>query len=98
MKRFYVIMILGMIMIVLLYGKNQVKTLHFDSMDEVLVYPGIYKEGPDGLIYVADFKDYYIKVFSPDGEFLRKFGGRGEGPGQIKRLGSFGFSPETGAE
>ena len=87
-------MILGIIMIVLLYGKNQVKTLHFDSMDEVLVYPGIYKEGPDGLIYVADFKDYYIKVFSPDGEFLRKFGGRGEGPGQIKRLGSFGFSPD----
>jgi hypothetical protein len=94
MKRLYVLMIIGMIMIISIYGKNHIKTLHSDSIDELLVYPEIYKEGPDGLIYVADFKDYYIKVYSSEGKYLRKFGGRGEGPGQIKRMGSFGFSTD----
>ena len=59
-----------------------------------LVYPSQAEEGPDGNIYVYDMVDAYIKVYSPTGKFLRKFGGEGQGPGEIKRAEGvrFGFT------
>ncbi|NIM16885.1 MAG: 6-bladed beta-propeller [Candidatus Aminicenantes bacterium] len=78
----------------IIQGKSPVIKLSSDSKEDMLVSPGIGMEGPGGLIYVADYYDNYVKVFSPDGKFVRKFGGIGEGPGQIKRLGSFNFTPD----
>lgn len=49
-------------------------------------------EGPDGNIYVMDAKDAFIKVYSGEGMYLRRMGGRGQGPGEMMRLGSFGFA------
>ena len=61
-----------------------------------LVSPTQAEEGPDGNIYVYDAVDAFFKVYSPDGEFLRKFGGEGQGPGEIQRAGGvrFGFMPD----
>lgn len=56
-----------------------------------LVYPRQVKEGPDGRIYVYDRMDAYIKVYSPAGAFTHKMGGKGEGPGEIKRIDGVGF-------
>jgi len=53
--------------------------------DAQLIFPRQVMEGPDGNIYIYDSHSFYIKVFSPDGGFLRKMGGKGEGPGEIKR-------------
>jgi len=50
------------------------------------------EEGPESNIYIYDGKDLFIKVYSPDGEFLFRMGGRGEGPGEFKRDGRFGFT------
>ncbi len=60
-----------------------------------LVFPRQAAEGPDGNIYVYDAVDAFIKVYSPEGKFLRKFGGEGQGPGEIQRAGGvwFGFMP-----
>jgi hypothetical protein len=60
-----------------------------------LVFPTQAEEGPDGDIYVYDAVDAFIKVYSPEGKFLRKFGGEGQGPGEIQRAGGvrFGFLP-----
>lgn len=60
-----------------------------------LIYPSQAEEGPDGNIYVYDAMDAFFKVYSPEGKFLRKFGGEGQGPGEIQRAGgvSFGFTP-----
>ncbi|UCE41245.1 MAG: hypothetical protein JSV17_17740 [Candidatus Aminicenantes bacterium] len=60
-----------------------------------LVYPSQAEEGPDGNIYVYDTMDAFFKVYSPEGNFLRKFGGEGQGPGEIQRTGGvrFGFMP-----
>ncbi|MDH5743578.1 MAG: hypothetical protein OEZ52_08535 [Candidatus Aminicenantes bacterium] len=60
-----------------------------------LVFPSQAAEGPDGNIYVYDAMDAFIKVYSPEGKFLRKFGGEGQGPGEIQRAGGawFGFTP-----
>lgn len=59
-----------------------------------LVYPGHVQEGPDGNIYAYDAVDAFIKVYSPRGEFLRRMGGEGQGPGEIARRDgvSFGFT------
>jgi len=60
---------------------------------EMEVYePGQVEEGPGGDIYVYDWKDWHIKVYAAEGKFLRAIGKRGEGPGEIKRMGSFGFT------
>ena len=61
-----------------------------------LVYPSQAEEGPDGNIYVYDMVDAYIKVYSPEGKYLRRIGGEGQGPGEIKRAEGvrFGFTPE----
>ena len=36
-----------------------------------------------GNIYILDWGDVDIKVFAPDGRFLRKFGKEGQGPGEF---------------
>jgi hypothetical protein len=61
-----------------------------------LIYPSQAEEGPDGNIYVYDAVDAFFKVYSPDGKFLYKFGGEGQGPGEIQRAGGvrFGFMPD----
>jgi len=67
-----------------------------DNGEAQLIYPRQVYEGPDGNIYALDRKDGFIKVYSPTGKFLRKFGGQGEGPGKLKRieLASFGFTTD----
>ncbi len=64
--------------------------------DGFLAYPRHVQEGPDGNIYVFDWSDYYIKVYSPQGKYLRRIGGRGQGPGEVQRIdgADFGFTPD----
>ena len=38
----------------------------------------------NGHIYVLDSRAAQVKVFSPDGEYLRSIGGRGQGPGEMQ--------------
>ncbi len=61
-----------------------------------LLMPSRIEEGPDSNIYIYDQMDSQIKVFSPDGKYLRKIGGKGQGPGEIQRADglSFGFTPD----
>ena len=71
---------------------NEMITLTSKDEYGVLIYPTQIEEGPDGNIYVSDAKDYYIKIYSLTGKYLRRIGGKGEGPGMMKRMGRFGFS------
>ncbi|MFB0566548.1 MAG: hypothetical protein ACETWK_12850 [Candidatus Aminicenantaceae bacterium] len=63
--------------------------------DGELIFPRQVEEGPDGNIYVYDQSDAYIKVYSPEGKYLRRIGGSGQGPGEIQRASgvSLGFTP-----
>jgi len=54
---------------------------------EELQNPVDVKVGPDGNIYVADYFADAILIFTPDGEYISKFGESGNGPGQF---GAFG--------
>ena len=68
-----------------------------DDATSILYLPRQVEEGPDGNLYVLDWGDSYIKVFSPAGEFLRSIGGPGEGPGEFQRIDVFD-SEEFGTE
>ena len=78
-----------------IYAEEAVKIGTLGTEGE-LIYPRQIKEGPDGNIYVYDSMDAFIKVYSPEGKFLRKMGGEGQGPGEIQRNDgvSFGFTPD----
>jgi len=71
-------------------------TLGAPGKEGELIYPREIRVGPDGNIYVYDEVDAFIKVYSPQGQYLRKMGGEGQGPGEIQRRDgvSFGFMPE----
>ena len=60
--------------------------------DGEILSPSEVKEGPDGNIYVYDQKFAFIKVFSPQGNFIRKMGGKGQGPGEIQRADGVSFN------
>jgi hypothetical protein len=45
-------------------------------------------------IYVSDYQDQAIKVFDPNGKFIRSIGRKGEGPGEFSYLGSQTFLPD----
>ncbi|UCC39765.1 MAG: hypothetical protein JSV96_18640 [Candidatus Aminicenantes bacterium] len=59
--------------------------------DGFLAIPRHVQEGPDGNIYVFDWGDFFIKVYSPGGKYLRRMGGRGQGPGEVQRADGAGF-------
>jgi len=61
-----------------------------------LIYPRKAKTGPEGDIYVYDQADAFIKIYSSRGEYLRRIGGKGQGPGEIQRAEgvSFGFTTD----
>lgn len=45
--------------------------------------------GVDGNIYVTDPGSHRIIIYAADGQYLREFGGQGEGPGEFPNLISF---------
>lgn len=50
--------------------------------------------GPDGRVYVADTQAHEVRVFSPDGVFLFRFGRDGEGPGEFRNISGLTLAPE----
>jgi hypothetical protein len=49
--------------------------------------------GDDGLIYVVDRKAVQVKVFGPNGKFLRSIGKQGQGPGEVGGIRDISFTP-----
>ena len=52
--------------------------------------------GEGGRIFVADGQAKEIRIFSPEGEFLDRFGRSGEGPGEFGNISGLGRAPEGG--
>ncbi|MDE2875857.1 MAG: 6-bladed beta-propeller [Gemmatimonadota bacterium] len=49
----------------------------------------------DGTIYVLDYQAAEVRVFGPDGEYLRTIARRGEGPGEIAEANGILLSGDT---
>lgn len=45
----------------------------------------------EGYVYVADRMTHELRVFDPAGRFVRRLGGEGGGPGEIRRLNGVGW-------
>ncbi len=63
-----------------------------DEQGHEIYAPVQVEEGPDGNIYIYDRRTAFISVFSPEGKFLRKMGGKGQGPGEIQRADGMHFN------
>lgn len=48
----------------------------------------------DGNIYVLDMQASEVRVFAPDGSFVRRFGRQGAGPGELDRASGMAFLPD----
>lgn len=64
---------------------KEVLSIGIEEGDEDYVFASIKDVEVDrsGNIYVCDFKDDCIKVYDQTGHFLKKFGSRGSGPGEL---------------
>ncbi len=54
------------------------------SEEGVLNRPQYLDVDSDGNIYIMDRGDIDIKVFTPEGRFIRTIGGKGQGPGEFE--------------
>ena len=51
-------------------------------------------EDPGGRLLVADVQSHEVRVFGPEGRFLFRFGGQGEGPGELTQPCCLAFGPD----
>lgn len=65
------------------------------SEGEVLNRPLYLDVDSDGNIYVMDWGDVDIKVFTPEGKFARTIGRKGQGPGEFETPASFKISKDN---
>jgi hypothetical protein len=87
-----IILILVILFLIWPCGAKEYFVLGEPEGDGEILTPTEVKEGPDGNIYVYDLRVAFIKVFSPQGNFLRKMGGKGQGPGEIQRTDDVSFN------
>jgi len=65
-----------------------------NSDEEHGIWPGPYlsfEVNKNGHIFIVDDQENRILEFNDNGEYLRQFGGRGEGPGEFQGLNRFQF-------
>lgn len=77
---------LQQIMVYGLDGKYQTVIGHSGggNIDGAFLFPGMLAVMRDGNIVVADSMNSRVQIFDPDGKFIRKFGSRGDGPGEFQ--------------
>ena len=94
MRKIGVFVALLALPIFLASGAQEIIILGAPGQEGELASPQDIQEGPDGNIYIYDEADAFIKVYSPQGKFLRQLGGEGQGPGEIQRRdgAAFGFT------
>ena len=64
-----------------------------DPSPEAMWGPRELKIGPDGLVYVADTGGKRIRVYTPEGEWVRDIGSGGSGLGQVDEPVGLAFNP-----
>ena len=62
--------------------------------EAMLLNPRAVEADQTGNIYVLDDKAVQIKVYDPQGNFIRAIGRRGQGPGEFQTPGSFCLTPQ----
>jgi hypothetical protein len=66
-----------------------------DSAEESFAEIVALDVGKDGTAYVLDMKDNRVKIFDVRGKFLRAFGKKGQGPGELNQPVGLIITPEN---
>jgi len=62
--------------------------------DLILLQAGYFIIDEEGSFYIADRRDFNIKVFDKEGNYLRTIGKKGEGPGEFQYVAYLAFLPD----
>ncbi|MDH7513287.1 MAG: 6-bladed beta-propeller [Clostridiales bacterium] len=66
-----------------------------DETGEIRLFkPGWFAVDATGNAYIADDSDMAIKVFDPQGKYLKSIGRKGSGPGEFERVRNMLFLPD----
>jgi len=66
-----------------------------DANGNIILYkPSLIAIDSEGNICIFDSQDFSIKVFSPEGTFVKSIGRQGEGPGEFQSIGPMKFFPD----
>lgn len=66
-----------------------------DDPDEAFSQLSSFVVDDDGTVYALDFKEQKIKVFDDSGKFVRSFGEKGQGPGELQMPSGIYLGPEN---
>ncbi|MCK4763041.1 MAG: hypothetical protein KAW12_12665 [Candidatus Aminicenantes bacterium] len=86
MKKIFVFAAVILVMTMGLFSKEVFKDINLGR---------IFVINKDGFMY-SDIDSHTIGKYSPEGKLVLKMGRKGEGPGDIKRMGWFAISPKDG--
>ena len=65
-----------------------------DEGEILLFLPNRCAVNEEGNIYIGDYQDSSIKVFDPQGKYLKTIGRKGNGPGEFQSIGELSFLPD----
>jgi len=64
------------------------------SEESMLIRPGVILVDQDDNIYISEYMDAVIKVFDKEGNYLRTFGQKGQGPGEFQSIFDMKLLPD----
>jgi len=64
-----------------------------DDPDKAFSQLGSFVVDDNAIIYALDFKEQKIKVFDAEGQFVRSFGEKGQGPGELQMPAGIHLAP-----
>lgn len=65
-----------------------------DKGEILLYFPNLCAVNEEGNIYIGDYQDSSIKVFDPQGKYLKTIGRKGNGPGEFQSILELLFLPD----
>lgn len=65
-----------------------------DKGEILLYFPNLCAVNEEGNIYIGDYQDSSIKVFDPQGKYLKTIGRKGNGPGEFQSILELSFLPD----
>lgn len=86
-------MIIGLILLQFLSGvfSDSLVISRSDDLEYISVFPRFVETDEHGNIYVAEMAEFAIRKYDADGNFLKRIGRRGRGPGEFQDITSFSY-------